>query len=600
MAEPPRSWLQSSLQAAVQAVQWTYSLFWQFCPQQGVMVWSDGCYNWAIKTRKTVQAAEESEQLRELYECLAGGEAEQRSSAALSPEDLTESEWFYLMCVSFSFRPGIGLPGKAYVDRQQIWLTRANKSDSTLFSRTILAESAKIQTVVCIPLLDGVVELGTTEKVQEDIGLVQRVKGFFVNCQNPKPPRLAPSGHSTSNPTSSSPGYYSLASQMAEEEEEEVGSDSDQVGGLTPPNQNLAEAMHLDLSDQDIRVGSPDHSSNNLGSNFHHLAVTQRGTSSEHGGIDKDVTVHRWPCKDPIITRSFRSSHSADLITEEDAHYSQTVSSLLENQSNRWSTLSSSSDTAFSKWLPEPAASTSTHCRHDQLLDGGSQWVLKYVLFTLPLLQAKPRDASASACHGPQDELSSNHVLAERRRREKLNERFVMLRSMVPFVTKMDKASILTDTIEYLKQLKWRIQQLGAESERNVGRQEKSGLRTDGGKRPKVGATVEVSIIESDALVEISCVDKSGMLLDLMQMLRGLGLHVTTAHSSINNGTFNAELRAKLTLMFISTHEKIHRWGSRVGLNRLPHVLITQKLMYDHLSFRWWRVRTAGDRASRR
>ncbi|XP_047981231.1 transcription factor BHLH42 isoform X2 [Salvia hispanica] len=568
MAEPPRSRLQSSLQAAVQAVQWTYSLFWQFCPQQGVMVWSDGCYNGAIKTRKTVQAAEESEeeamrqrseQLRELYECLAGGEAERRPSAALSPEDLTESEWFYLMCVSFSFPPGIGLPGKAYVDRQHIWLTRANKADSTLFSRTILAE-----TVVCIPLLDGVVELGTTEKVQDDIGLVQRVKGFFANCQNPNPPRPAPSGHSTSNPTSSSPGYHSLTlpmpfppSQMAEEEEEEeemeeeeeeeeVGSDSDQVGGPTPPNQNLVEAMHLDMSDQDIRVGSPDDSSNNLGSNFHHLTVTKRGTSSEQGGFDRDVTMHRWPCKDPIITGSFRSPHSADLITEEDTHYSQTVSSLLENQSNRWSTLSSTNTAAFTKWLPEPATSTSTHHRRDLLLDGASQGVLKYVLFTVPLLHAKPRDASASARRGPQDELSGNHVLAERRRREKLNERFVVLRSMVPFVTKMDKASILADTIEYLKQLKRRIQQLEAESERNARRREKCRLRTDMSKRPKVGATVEVSIIESDALVDISCVDKSGLLLDLMQMLRDLGLHVTTAHSSINNGTFNAELRAKV------------------------------------------------------
>ncbi|KAL1547259.1 transcription factor BHLH42 isoform X1 [Salvia divinorum] len=557
MAEPPpRNRLPSSLQAAVQAVQWTYSIFWQFCPQQGAMVWSGGCYNGAIKTRKTVQAAEESEeesmrqrseQLRELYECLAGGEAgqhERRPSAALSPEDLTESEWFYLMCVSFSFPPGIGLPGKAYVDRRHVWLTRANKADGTLFSRTILAE-----TVVCIPILDGVVELGTTEKVQEDIGLVQRVKGFFADCQNPKPPRPAPSGHSSSNPASSSPGYYSLAlpppfppSQMAEEEEEEeekeeeeeVGPDSDRVDGPTPLNRNIVEAMHLDMSDQDIRIGSPDDSSNNLGSNFHLLTVTQRGTSSEHGGFDR------------VVTGCFRLPHSADLITEEDTHYSQTVSSLLENQSNRWSTLSSSAATAFSKWLPESAVSTPTHRRRDLLLDGASQWVLKYILFTLPLLHAKPRNASASARRGPQDELSGNHVLAERRRREKLNERFVVLRSMVPFVTKMDKASILTDTIEYLKQLKRRIQQLEAESERSTGRREKSELRRDGGKRPKVGATVEVSIIESDALVEISCLDKSGLLLDLMQMLRGLGLHVTTAHSSINNGTFNAELRAKV------------------------------------------------------
>ncbi|KAL5096977.1 hypothetical protein RYX36_001304, partial [Vicia faba] len=77
-------------------------------------------YNGAIKTRKTVQpmevSAEEaslqrSQQLRELYESLSAGETNpptRRPCASLSPEDLTESEWFYLMCVSFSFPPGVG------------------------------------------------------------------------------------------------------------------------------------------------------------------------------------------------------------------------------------------------------------------------------------------------------------------------------------------------------------------------------------------------------------------------------------------------------------------------------------------------------------
>ena len=52
-----------------------------------------------------------SQQLRELYDSLSAGESNQRAQrpcAALSPEDLTESEWFYLMCVSFSFPPGAG------------------------------------------------------------------------------------------------------------------------------------------------------------------------------------------------------------------------------------------------------------------------------------------------------------------------------------------------------------------------------------------------------------------------------------------------------------------------------------------------------------
>ncbi|KAM7257837.1 hypothetical protein ACFE04_013578 [Oxalis oulophora] len=120
MAGPGSSRLQNMLQAAVQSINWTYSLFWQICPRQGVLVWTDGYYNGAIKTRKTVEAVEvsaeeaslqRSQQLRDLYDSLSIGETNQparRPYAALSPEDLTESEWFYLMCVSFSFPPGVG------------------------------------------------------------------------------------------------------------------------------------------------------------------------------------------------------------------------------------------------------------------------------------------------------------------------------------------------------------------------------------------------------------------------------------------------------------------------------------------------------------
>ncbi|KAK4407125.1 Transcription factor [Sesamum angolense] len=150
---PAKSRLQSMLQAAVQAVHWTYSLFWQLCPQQRVLVWSDGYYNGAIKTRKTVQPTEvtteeatlqRSQQLRELYDSLSAAppvaDHPRRPSTALSPEDLTESEWFYLMCLSFSFPPGLGLPGKAYAKRQHIWLSRAYEVDSKIFSRAILAK----------------------------------------------------------------------------------------------------------------------------------------------------------------------------------------------------------------------------------------------------------------------------------------------------------------------------------------------------------------------------------------------------------------------------------------------------------------------------
>lgn len=280
-------------------------------------------------------------------------------------------------------------------------------------------------------------------------------------------------------------------------------------------------------------------------------------------------------------------------LTQEDTHYSQTVSTILHNQSIRWAESPSvdyitySSQSAFAKWHTR-----ADHHHHQHLhvsVDGNSQWLLKCILFTVPFLHAKyqddnsptPRDAGdpVTRLRGkgtPQDELSANHVLAERRRREKLNERFIILRSLVPFVTKMDKASILGDTIEYVKQLRKKIQDLEArnrqmEADQQSKAQQKTLARVGSDKRkmrivegsggmrkPKtvelsppvspsgVVTSVQVSIIESDALLELECVNREGLLLDVMQVLREMRIEVTTVQSSQNNGVFVAELRAKV------------------------------------------------------
>ncbi|XP_021757534.1 transcription factor bHLH14-like [Chenopodium quinoa] len=64
---------------------------------------------------------------------------------------------------------------------------------------------------------------------------------------------------------------------------------------------------------------------------------------------------------------------------------------------------------------------------------------------------SKRRTAPATAV--PQ----SSPVEAERKRRERLNQRFCTLRAVVPNVSKMDRASLLSDAVVYINKLKSRV-----------------------------------------------------------------------------------------------------------------------------------------------
>ncbi|KAM0950997.1 putative transcription factor bHLH family [Dioscorea sansibarensis] len=579
-----------SLQLAVQNLQWTYSLFWHLNPQQGVLEWGDGYYNGTIKTRKTVQpmevstedvALQRSRQLRELYEALSAGETNppaRRPCAALSPEDLTETEWFYLMCVSFSFPPGLGLPGKAFGSQRHVWLTRANETDSKTFSRAILA------------------------KVEEDLGLIQHVKDFFLdnsisNLEQQQQPLFNFQDLTIVPPMSAEPESSNRGGDEDEGEDEddehdddeeddnmddetEAITDSEAMAGrfksasLAPMViSEPSELMQLDMSEE-IRLGSPDECSDNLDSELQIL-----GKHYDHP--NQSDTYQAWQQLHEDICNSLvqpSGTPQTEEIAQEDANYSETVVTILSHNSSRVTgygvtgCLAHSKQSAFREWKCNSEhryTCLSSVTRRSQLL-------LKYILFNVPKLHMRP-GGSRLLKGTQQEELSANHVLAERRRREKLNERFIILRSLVPCVTKMDKASILGDTIEYVKQLRKRIQDLESRNkkmesdwrskEHNVQVQansssshssvlpEKRKLRMmevegGNGKSARVvastGTNLQVSISGTDALLNFQCAYRDGLMAKIMQTLDELQLEVTSVQSSVTDGVFAAEMRAKV------------------------------------------------------
>eukprot|EP01018_Ginkgo_biloba_P032332 Gb_32265 [translate_table: standard] len=700
--------LRQQLQAAVQSIEWTYSVYWQLSPEEELLVWNDGFYNGGIKTRKTVQAmeltseelcVERTLQLRELFESLSGGENNQlarRPCAALSPEDLTDTEWFYLISMSFEFSPSIGLPGRTLAKRRPLWICRANEVESKVFSRVLLAKvfphiknslpiwSYKLiptlmvvsvnailaihqlwagigidtvfaraltfrqvnvfqQTVVCIPLIDGVLELGVTDLVPEDSDLVEHVKSFFIDRAQP-----IRSEHSASSPQNSDGSVVGLQSS------ESIISESQNVYEITAEDyqdeyQGYAgyygsESIQADVSEvltTGIQIPERNaslHRRNSIISSRSHPESVQiwpyshentaNGVQAENMGHDNSVGDRNPQISATMAGPKFShgmmpernkdleaGNHEQQIQTLDGNHYSKTLSTILQKPlilygKGRNALMSSEHRLQTSVFLPW--TNKGDYVMHNKAI-GRSQSMLKNILFITRLQSVYNRDTVQNSPkfgdgeNSNRNDFNAGHVLAERRRREKLNDRFTVLRSLVPFVTKADKASILEDTIDYLKQLQRRVQELEDHNEQiqahfDNGHEETNG-RLD--NRPNGGYSVidkqnkqlidhqehsnqskkfkdaeqcqttslgkrksrvvegcvsssrngvevcipniEVSIIDDEALLELKCGWREGLLLEILQTLSSLRLETYCMQSNrVHNCNLEATIKAKV------------------------------------------------------
>ncbi|KAE9449539.1 hypothetical protein C3L33_18557, partial [Rhododendron williamsianum] len=153
------------------------------------------------------------------------------------------------------------------------------------------------------------------------------------------------------------------------------------------------------------------------------------------------------------------------------------------------------------------------------------------------------RKSSGSSSSNPSPRSHTyDHIIAERKRREQLTQLFVALSGIVPGLKKMDKTSVLGETVKYLKQLQERVKKLEEQPAKqktmeSVVLVKKSQLsfgdesctsdeKFTGGSNIKPLPEIEARVCNKDVLLRIHCEKHKGVLAKLLLELEKLDLVV--------------------------------------------------------------------------
>ncbi|KAG4381036.1 hypothetical protein GLYMA_15G064000v4 [Glycine max] len=138
----------------------------------------------------------------------------------------------------------------------------------------------------------------------------------------------------------------------------------------------------------------------------------------------------------------------------------------------------------------------------------------------------------------------SKNLEIERRRREKLSTRLLMLRSINPIITNMNRGTIIVDAITYIEKLQHEVQRLSQELHQLEATSEKTAEAkvdeidaVEDMKHWGIQAEVRVAQIDENKLwVKIIIEKKRGRFSKLMEALNNFGIELIDTNFTTTKG----------------------------------------------------------------
>ncbi|KAK4267011.1 hypothetical protein QN277_023859 [Acacia crassicarpa] len=508
---------------------WNYAIFWQISQSKSgewVLGWGDGCCRephegeeeeergiLSLRMEDEVQQRMRKKVLQKLHTTFGGSEEDNYVSGL---DRVTDTELFFLASMYFSFPRGHGGPGKCLASDKHSWLTGAQKSSVDYCVRSFLVKSAGIQTIVLIPTDMGVVELGSTKMVKENLELLQAIKSeFSIESAFPTPkssiPAPAPSPPPVPVPVGKRDDLTIFPVLTVSDKVEAVpkifGQNLNQTKSPNPVRTGQFREK-LAIRKMEDRPWLGGHHSNGVHHHPHPHPHPRNGvhpsswTTANNNGVRQASPVETY------VPRSSPKSNVPVLdlngVNNNYNHQPQRKAPIMQIDFSG----ATNSRSVVTAVRPNGGGA----CESEQSdADAAAAAAASFREELLPAVagdERQPRKRGRKPANGREEPL--NHVEAERQRREKLNQRFYALRAVVPNISKMDKASLLGDAIAYINELQAKLKAMESEKEIRLGGSSTSSSRDpstepnyNSGQSQQSPAQVEVQARHDEVVVRV-------------------------------------------------------------------------------------------------